>query len=452
MSEVSIEEALRVAWEDQLAGRLGDSESIYRQILAHLPDHPEALHGLGLVAGRAGDADSAIGLIRRAISNNPLSPAYHYNLGVALNEKGRLEEAIESYRKTIQLKPDYTEAHNNLGVALRETGQFEEAIGEYRRAITIQPDFADAHWNLAQSLLLTGDFAQGWQEYEWRWKVPSLTPRRAFSQPQWNGQALGGRTILLHAEQGFGDTIQFVRYAQCVAERGGRVILESPPELARLLAGCAGVGKVIARGEPLPAFEAHSSLASLPFIFSTDLKTIPADVPYLLADGDLHQRWNKRLGNSPGRRKVGLVWSGRPNYKDHRKRAVDLSQLAPLAKIPDLDFYSLQIGDPAKQPRPAGMKLTDFPRELTDFAQTAAVIANLDLIVTVDTAVAHLAGAMGRPTWVLLPSIADWRWMRERSDSPWYPTMRLIRQKARGDWEGAVQVLAAQLAEGANQS
>ncbi len=333
--------------------------------------------------------------------------------------------------------------HNFLGLALRNCGKYDESLAAFRQSVALRPDFADAHRNLGTTLLLLGDFSNGWPEYEWRRKMPEVAQPRNIAQPQWNGQTLEGKTILLHLEQGFGDTFQFIRYAPLVAKRGPKVIVECVPELAAVLRGARGIERIISRGDSWPPYDVQSSVMSLPLAFGTTLETIPAQVPYLAAPPDRVAAWRERLGNPDGRRRVGLVWAGRPDQRDDRRRSMRFDQLAPLAEVKSARFFSLQKGPAAGQAAaaPPGMDFVDWTRDLHDFADTAALIANLDLVISVDTSVAHLAGAMGKPVWVLLSSVPAWHWMLNRTDCPWYPTMRLFRQATPGDWTGVVENL-----------
>jgi tetratricopeptide (TPR) repeat protein len=550
MAEVSIQQAFDQVLRLRQAGRRADADSLYRQIVGQVPNEPNALHTLGVLAHRAGQNEFAEDLIGRAIALAPEDAEYHENLGVVLaagerwdeaaeaferavtldpsvaetclnaanalrrtgrnteamaryrqaialkpdlvaahnnlgnllRESGRMDEAIASFQRAIELRPDYVEARNNLAGALLETDEPEQAIEQYRRAaaarpnapeihnnlakahraagdvpaaiaahekaLALKPDDADAHWNLSLLLLLSGQFERGWNEYEWRWAVPEFrSPRRNFRQPQWIGQPLRGKRILLHAEQGFGDTIQFCRYAPLLAQQGGRVILECPPELRRLLKTLPGVEEVIAGGEPLPEFDYHSPLLSLPRVFRARLETLPSFVPYLQADAASTERWKQRLQFPPDRLRVGLAWAGSAANPNDRNRSIPLRALARLFKMPDVRLYSLQTGPAAGQARDAAGEFESLVSAdgFEDFAGTAAFIANLDMVLTVDTAVAHLAGAMAVPTWVMLPFAPDWRWLLDRQDSPWYPTMRLFRQPRRGDWQNVVESVTSEL-------
>ncbi len=481
MSAMTIEQGLQIALEHDQAGRLSEAIAAYGLVLAQHPNHPDALHRLGLLARRRDREDLAIQLIQQAIAVSPAVAEYHSDLGVALMADGRLREAMAAFRQAAAIKPDHLPAIYNLGNALKAAGQLDEAVTEYRRALAVssdcfqahnnlaivlrlqgccdqaviayrdalrlQPDNPEIHWNLAISLLLQGKLQEGWPELEWRWDCKWARPRRDLAQRQWTGDDPAGRTILLHADEGFGDTIQFIRYAPLLAGRGARVVVECQPELKRLLLGLAGAQQVLAEGEPLPPTDLHCPLLSLPLAFGTTLETIPAAVAYLTPDANSVETWRARLSADPARLKVGLVWAGRPTHQDDPNRSVLLPLLAPLAEVPDVSYYSLQKGVAAQQAQnpPCGWRVTDCTADLADFADTAALIANLDLVIAVDTAVAHLAGALGKPVWVLLPFSPDWRWLLGRSDSPWYPTLRLFRQPRRGDWTGPIEEVAREL-------
>jgi hypothetical protein len=314
-------------------------------------------------------------------------------------------------------------------------GKVAEAEDACRRALLLAPDFAAAHWNLALNLLLQGRYTEGWQEYEWRWRKPDFTsPCRHTDVPLWDGSPLQGRTIVLHAEQGFGDAIQFVRYAPLVARRGGAVVVECHPQLVQLMKTVEGVQAVVPFGAPLPPFSCQAPLLSLPRIFGTTLHTIPSRCPYLFASSEYRDKWTALIYAQSASLRIGLVWAGK-SYPDPL-RSCRLADLAPLAVTDKVIFYSLQLGaglEHSVSP-PTGMRLIDLTAQIHDFADTAALIEQLDLVISIDTAVAHLAGALGKPIFTLLPFAPDWRWMLERSDSLWYPTMRVFRQGHQGDW------------------
>jgi TPR repeat/Tetratricopeptide repeat len=445
MSHISPEQTMETALVHHQAGRLGQAEALYRQILAQQPNHPQALLYLGLVAHQVGQRPSAIRLMRQAIALKPDWPEGWTNLGVALRDDGQYDEAIDAYRQALVLSPDRPHVYYNLGVALKESGKLDEAVAAYRQAVLLKSDLIDAHYGIALSQLLQGDFAQGWHGYELRWMCTNFTsPRRKFWQPKWDGSDLAGKTILLHSEQGFGDTIQFIRYVPMVAERGGKVILVCPPELRRLLKDFSGVSQLVTWDESLPSFDLHCPLLSLPLAFGTLLETVPNSVPYITPDAREVQRWREKLASDPQRLKVGLVWAGGPHPKG---RSMSLAAFSPLSAIPGVSFYSLQTGDAAKEADnpPDGLKLINDANELKDFADTAALIANLDLVISIDTAAAHLAGAMAKPVFNLLQFAADFRWLLDRQDSPWYPTMRMFRQSKLGDWDSIIQQVTTAL-------
>ena len=411
-----------------------------RQAVALNPSYTEAYSNLGnalLVIGRLGEAAENL---RKAVALKPGLAAAHSNLGNVLTEQDQPDQAIAALETAIRLQPNLAEAHNNLGNALRALGRFDAALACFEKAAAVQPDYAEARWNEGLCRLLLGDFEQGWKLYEWRWKKPgSADKERDFAAPLWLGRKpVAGKRILLHAEQGLGDTLQFCRYAQRLAADGASVIVETQPALKSLLGGLAGVESVVARGEPLPPFDFHCPLMSLPLACETRLETIPAATPYIHVDPALVESWRSRLGARTAPR-VGLVWSGNRAHKNDRNRSVPLSMIAKLTAA-EATLVSLQkelrSGEAAALE--AIPNLRHIGDQLHDFADTAALIALMDVVVTVDTAVAHLAGAMGKPVWVLLPINPDFRWLTEREDSPWYPTARLFRQPAAGDWQSVI--------------
>jgi Flp pilus assembly protein TadD len=480
MAQVTIEQAMWRASDLHRAGRLPEAEKLCRQVLAAQPDRADAWNLLGILFHTAGRPAMAADLIGRAVAAAPTVAEYHSNLGNVLRAAGRLDEAIaayrdalaiqpgaaavhsnlgaalvargdvgqgiEGYRTAIGLDPSLAEAHSNLGNALLDLGRIGDAIDAYRAAIAIVPDHAEVRCNLGMCLLLRGEFAEGWAELEWRLRCGDAgRAARHFAHPRWAGEPLAGRTILLHAEQGFGDTIHFLRYAGLVAARGGRVVVECQPELVPLLRQLPSVAEWVAHGEHLPRFDVHCPLLSLPRVFDTRLDTVPPMGPPLSADADRAAMWRGRLDAAGPR--VGLCWAGNPGHANDRNRSIPLADLAPLAEaLPHGRFASLQVGPAAGQALSAAWpNLLDASAELRDFTDTAALIDRLDLVITVDTAVAHLAAAMGKPTWLLLPFTPDWRWMLDRSDSPWYPSMRLFRQTSPGKWAEVVSRVAAEL-------
>jgi len=379
--------------------------------------------------------EEAIACYQAAIRIAPHMGEVHNNLGNSLMAFCRFYEAADSFSEATRLLPSSPVPLTARATALQALGLIKEAKADCREALKMAPDFAQAHWNLALNLLLQGHYSEGWQEYEWRWLRTDFTsPRRHSDIPQWDGSALHGRTILLHAEQGFGDAIQFVRYAPLVAQRGGSVVLECHPQLVSLFQGVEGVQAVIPFGTPLPKSSYQVPLLSLLHIFNTTLENIPSKVPYLSPPTDYREKWISLIPNNRSALRIGLVWAGK-SYPDPL-RSCRLAELAPLATTHNVIFYSLQLGAGSEQVcSPAEeMTLIDLTGQIHDFADTAALIEQLDLVVSIDTAVGHLAGALGKPVHLMLPFAPDWRWLLERSDSPWYPSMRIFRQKQPGNW------------------
>jgi tetratricopeptide (TPR) repeat protein len=413
----------------------------FRAVLAQQPDHFDAQHHLGVALTDTDDVPAALQTLSRVRAARPEAADIHNNIGTAFYAAYQLDAAEDSYRRAITLDPTLSLAHNNLGVLLRDTGRVADSIQALRRAIALAPDDPEPHHNLAMSLLLAGQLDEGWTEYEWRWGTRAQkAARRYFAQPPWQGENLAGGTVLLHAEQGLGDTVQFCRYVPLAAQHA-RVVLEVQRPLVRLLSGLPGVAAVVAQGDALPPFDAQLPLMSLPLAFGTRLDTIPASVPYLQPAQKAVAAWRERL-RDPDQLSVGLAWAGAARAHDvrlarvNRRRSLRLTDLLPLADVPGVTFVSLQKDDPGNQAAAHGaaFALRNDTAELHDFADTAALVAALDLVITVDTAVAHLAGALGRPVWMLNRFDTCWRWLEGRDDSPWYPTLRQFRQAQPGDW------------------
>jgi len=422
---------------------LDEAAEHLRRAAALDPKLPEAPYNLGNLAEKRGDLTAAAESFKHATALRPQFYEAHSNLGAVLLKADNPEAAQGSLGEAVALRPDDAEAHHNLASALGELGRHEEALASCARAIAAEPTHPQANFVAARLLLAQGRLREGFEQYEWRWKLGTLVPR-AFPVPLWSGEDIAGRTILLHGEQGYGDTIQGLRYVPLVAARGGRVVLEVPQPLLRLAARLPGVAELLASGQALPSFDLACPLLSLPRAFATSLETIPAEVPYLFAEADAVARWRQAL-EGPGL-KVGIAWAGSPLHRRDTRRSMDLEKLEPLLRIAGVHWFALQVGERAADLArlPPGL-VTDLSPRLSDFADTAAVIANLDLVVTVDTALAHLAGATGRPTWLMLQMAADWRWLTDREDSPWYPTLRLFRQRRRGDWEDVVEQVCVAL-------
>ncbi len=414
--------------------------------LAIAPDFADAHCNRGIVLLKLERPEEALASFDEAIAIDPADARSHSNRGAALQALERFEEAVASCDRAIALRPNYAGAFHNRASALVESGRHDEALAAFDEVFAVDPGHTAARWHEALLRLLLGEYPAGWDGYEWRFKHKEIGLRpRNFSVPQWRGEPLAGRTVLLHAEQGFGDTIQFARYAPMVAAQGARVILEVQPALVGLITSLPGTAMIIARGDPLPAFDVHCPMPSLPLAFATTLETVPAQTPYLAASPDRIAHWRGRL--PAGAPRVGLVWSGNPRHKNDRSRSFAFDVLAPLISVPGIDFISLQ-----KEPRPTDAvalarcgNVLDLGPELRDFADTAAVISLLDLVVTVDTSIAHVAGALGKPVWILLPTKVDWRWFLDCENSPWYSTARLFRQRASGDWAEVIARVRAEL-------
>jgi tetratricopeptide (TPR) repeat protein len=411
------------------------------------------------------------------------------NQGKALMARGAFAEAADVYRRVVNAAPNFPPALANLGIALAKAGRFEEALGPllgaakaaqgapqaeaiwmnvgraymdlnrlaesadaYGRAVKLKPDFADAHWNRGIALLKAGRFDEGWPEFEWRLRLPGRNANPV-PGPRWDGTPLGGKTILLWGEQGFGDVIQFLRYAPLVASQfGGRVWVTCHPELRRLARRVEGVAEVFPPRRPIPPFDTQAALMSLGQILRTTVETVPGNVPYIPADAARVEHWRGRLADGAGagrRLNVGVAWAGRPTHTNDVNRSITPDMLLPLSRVDGVRLVSLQKGPAAEAARAAGLPLKDFTNDLQDFADTADLIGALDAVVTVDTALAHLAGAMSKPVSLLLPFVPDWRWMLDRMDTPWYPSVQLFRQRTRGDWAGVIREVENALGNGA---
>ena len=470
---------LQAAIAHHQAGRLGEAEALYRRVLAQAPGHPDALHFLGLLAHQAGNHAAAVELIGAALRVIPEHAQCHLHLGLAMQSLGRLDEALACFERALSLNPGLVAALNNRGNALQALGRFDEAIAAYRqslaqcpddpdmlnnlghaldaagqpaeaiasfqRAQALRPQFAAALCNEGVAHLRQGDFVAGWRLFEWRHRALDARLVREYREPLWLGdQPLTGKTLLIHHEQGLGDTIQMLRYVPELAARGARVLIEVPAALEALARSVAGEPVVVAEGLPLPPFDLQCPMMSLPLACGTTLATIPARMPYLAATPASRAAWAARLGPATGRR-IGLVWSGSPGHQNDRLRSIPLSLFAPLLKL-SAEFHALQREYRAddRQLLPQ-LGLRDWSPQLTSLADTAGLVDQLDLVITVDTAVAHLAGALGKPVWLLLPVPADYRWLLDRTDSPWYPTMQLYRQRAGGDWASVLDAVTTAL-------
>jgi tetratricopeptide (TPR) repeat protein len=442
-------------------GKLNEAVACCREALRLRPDWPEAYDLLGNTLLSQGKPQDAITNFHHALRLRPDFAEAHNNLGNALQDQGKMDEAGKHFQEALRIRPDLPEAHSSLGSALYAQGRFQEALPCFDKALQLRPGFPQAHKGRALLRLLSGDFANGWPDFESRWAEPGFV-KRQFVQPLWDGSDLGGRTILLHAEHGLGDTIQFIRYANLVKQRGGNVIVECQLSLLQLLANTEGIDHLVARGESLPEFKTQAPLLSLPGIFRTDLGNVPVNVPYLQADAELVERWRLELINSAIRHrasdtkrtlKIGIAWQGNPAYYYDRQRSIPLDQFAKLARVDGVEFISLQKGAGTDQLHTLRDRfpLLDLRSRLDEsagaFMDTAAIMNNLDLVISSDTAIPHLAGALGIPVWVALPWVPDWRWLLEREDSPWYPSMRLFRQTRQGDWNDVFERMSEALSK-----
>jgi len=470
-----VREAFESAMRTHQAGNVQEAARLYREILAVEPQHADARHLLGVISHQQGEHQAAIEAILDAIARNPDFHGYHHNLGCIYLDLGRYNEAVASLRRALQLdasaaeshynlatalrsigqldeaeiackqalrlKPRYAEARSNLGIVLEEQGRFAEALAAFNEALQMDPNYADAHLNRALLQLLLGNFAAGWREFDWLWKASVAPQQRTFVEPRWQGEPITEQTILLHAEQGLGDTIQFARYVPLLAAAGATVILEVQPELKPVFANVAGVASCHSRGEPLPPYDLYCPLGSLPFAFKTELSSVPADIPYLNADEAHIAKWRPALEILPGKR-VALAWAGHVRHANDRNRSIDLRLLETLFSLDGVSLVSIQRelrdGDAQLLHRNA---IPDLGPRLADMADTAAVLANVDLVISVDTSVVHLGGAMGREVWALLPFTPDWRWTLEGEHSPWYPRTRLFRQSAPAQWKDVIEAV-----------
>jgi tetratricopeptide (TPR) repeat protein len=421
----------------------------FERALAIRPDYATALNNRGNTLQDLKRPAEALASFERALALRPSYVQALYNRGIVLRDLLRPAQALASFDQALSINPRHVDALNNRGIVLRDLDRPLEALASYDRALAIDPDNAEIHSNRSSLRLLLGDFDRGFEEFEWRWRAQDFAPwRRDFAAPLWRGEEpLAGRTILLHAEQGFGDAIQFVRYVPLVAARGARVVLEVPPPLAGLLSRIEGATTVIGRGERLPEFDCHCPLLSLPLAFKTRLETIPAGVPYLSACADRVIEWKRRLPQTPARR-IGIAWAGNPGFKGDLTRSIGLARFSGLLSAGGIAFLGLQrdLRDGDRDLLRSYPQVTPLGEAIEDFEDTAAIMSLVDLVITSDTSVAHLAGALGRPVWILLQYAPDWRWLRGRDDSPWYPTAQLFRQSEFGDWESVVRRVKDELA------
>ncbi|MFO0902617.1 MAG: tetratricopeptide repeat protein [Pirellulales bacterium] len=433
-------------------GRSDEAIASYEAALQVDPGFVNSQVNYGSYLEELGRHDDALKLLEKARADRPDLPEAHNNLGNVYKSLGRLDEAHASYQRAIELRPSYAKARYNLGSVLLEWGRWEEAFTAYDEAARLAVDYAEPRFERGVVRLLQGDFERGWEDYESRWEMRNgQKNRRRYRQPVWNGEPLAGRTLLIYTEQGFGDTFQCIRFASLAKERGGRVVVECQPKLIPLLRSCAGIDQLIPRGEPLPEFDCHVALMSLPRALGVRPDFVPGAPPYLAADPELVESWRQRLADIPGFR-IGIAWQGSVTYLRDRTRSLPLTAFRPLAETPGVTLVSLQFGKGAEQVQDPqlGFRVATLPDDVDStagaFMDTSAIVKNLDLVIAVDTSINHLCGALGAPAWVLLHYSPDWRWMLEREDSPWYPSVRLFRQRRYNDWDELLQRTAGELA------
>ncbi|MBD2103005.1 tetratricopeptide repeat protein [Leptolyngbya sp. FACHB-261] len=426
--------------------KLDEAIDLYERALQLDPNSAETYNNLGMILQKRGQLDEAIHLYQKGLQIEPIFTGLYNNLGIALQEQGKLDEAMAYYEKVLQFDSNDTKTYLNIGRLRKDQKRIEEAISSYQSALRADYECAEAHSYLGMMQLLIGNFDQGWSEYEWRWKDPQFsTPVPRFEQPLWDGSSLEGKKILLLAEQGLGDAIQFIRYAPMVKNYGGTVVLECHPPLGRLMRSSNGVDEVYIHYEPLPKFDVYVPLLSLPRIFGTQLDSVPNTVPYLQPPNQPNFEVNV-LDDASSNLKVGLVWASSPIPDP--KRSCALAEFETLLQSPGTSFFSLQKGPEVEQIKPFQEQnlIVDLGSDFQDLADTAFAISHLDLVISVDTSVAHLAGAMGKPTWILLPFVPDWRWLLEGNTSPWYPTVQLFRQAQPNDWQNTLRQVSVALA------
>lgn len=446
----TVESALQTALAHHQAGRLAEAEAICRRVLEQVPDHAVALHLVGTIALQQQRPADALAPLRRAISADARQAAVHVNLGEAHRALGQLDEARACYERAIELEPNCVEAHHNLGLAQHAAGDIAPAQRQFERAIQIQPDHAEAHYNLGCVLLLRGDFERGWHEHAWRLRMRGH-PGQRLAIPVWDGSPLPGKRLLVYGEQGLGDTMQFIRYLPLVEARAAEVVVMVQPAMIPILTA-SGFKNLVAQGARIGPCDAQCSLFSLPGLLGTTLDTVPAKIPYLWADPQLVEHWRALL-EPVSAFKVGIAWQGNAAYYWDRFRSIPLAAFEPVARLPRLRLISLQVGDGAHQidDLSGRFEVVRFDDRLDlehgPFMDTAAAMMHLDLVVTSDTAIAHLAGALGVPVYVALCTPPDWRWMLGRPDSPWYPTMRLFRQGTLNQWSDVFDSIADAITE-----
>ena len=434
------------------AKRFNEADGICADVLAFHPDHPPALALMGIIAAMRNDPDRGVDLLQRAIALRPGNASWYAHLSSLCRGTYRMDEAVASGQESIRLDPNNADHLVNMSLVFVDIDDRERAIACLLRALGLKHDHADGHLAMAQILLSIRDFQSGWPEYEWRNKTEAgKATMPAMTSAHWNGMRIPTGRLLLVGDQGYGDTIQFARFIHMAAERVQDVIVGCSQEMGPLLANIPGVAQYCHRWNDVPGHAVHCRMSSLPYLFGITPETIPAPVPYLKADPTRIAAWRERLDSllPRGRKRIGLAWTGRPTHPNDRRRSIRLERLLPLARAGDAAFVSLQkpFPDQDREVMREFPFMSDLSNELTDFGETAALVENLDLIITVDTSMGHLAGALARPVWVMVPKAADWRWMLDREDSPWYPTMRLFRQGRPGEWDPVLDRLRGALSD-----
>ncbi|NQW00791.1 MAG: glycosyltransferase family protein [Rhodospirillales bacterium] len=422
-----------VAIDHHQKGEVSAAIEAYGKSLLLNPKIPDVYNNMGVALRSAGKLEAAVACYRRCLVLRPNHPGVYSNLGNAYRGLGRLQLSVASHQQAVKLDPKNPEAYYNLGLALRDLGQPSQALAAFETTLRLKPDHAECRWDRSLTLLGMGDLSRGFAEYEWRWKL-DRSPPRVLEKPLWDGSPLKGKTLLIQQEQGIGDMIQFARYIPLVKERVSTVVVETQPELARLMSTVKGADKVINRGSALPRFDAYIPMMTLARLFETTQATIPADIPYMSPPPGQSVQLLPSMENQ---RQIGIAWAGRPTHQNDKNRSCDFKQFIELLGIPGVNIYSLQKGGRESDIKENGCEalVIDMASRLNDFADTAALVSQLDLVITVDTSVAHLAGAMGKPVWVVVPFAADWRWGYNTSETPWYPSMRLFRQPQPGNWD-----------------
>jgi Flp pilus assembly protein TadD len=452
-------------------GQHGEAETCFQEALRLDPAFAQAHINRGTLYRTQGTFERAAGCFRQALAADPDHALAHIHLGAVLVDQGRLDEAVAEYREALRRNPENAWAHNNLGIALSHQGKLEEALACYNQALGIEPDYPGAHLNRALIWLVQGKYAEAWPEYEWRFRANNA-PLRSLAGQRWDGGDLEGKTVLLQAEQGLGDCLQFIRYAPLVQAKGGRVVVECPQALVQLLAACPGIDELVSQGSPLPPFDLCVPLVSLPGILKTTLDSVPAHVPYLFPDPERVKSWQRELSSCQGFR-IGIAWQGNPHHRLDWQRSFPLALFAEIAQIEGVCLLSLQKGPGTEQLRELGARSeergarhsdplllaphsspltvpvldlgTTLDEDTAPFLDTAAVMKSLDLVISPDSVLAHLAGALAVPVWIALPTPSEWRWLLDREDSPWYPSARLFRQATPGDWQSVFAAMAGEV-------